>query len=285
MTKKENPTILRENIVKIWKNNLYLKNTIPQQTPSFFLFYLILVYQIFLKARYLHVVNFVFYKNDSYLEIYQNIYKYKKNYLLRPKKEQILFDKRFNLIEKKKYKLKKKILRVIFQNILTTQFFSILFHFYNISLNLRKPLLKKFFKKQLNIKKFANAFFKNSKSFHFVNTIQITTLLNTHRAIDLYTNHFGRELQRVTKKQHWPLIYTFLNIMKKLPSLGFIKQHEFIGFWMELSGRPKYRKRTFTLRVIEGASAVGTFRNRMAYGFGEAYAKIGVFGIKIRITY
>jgi ribosomal protein S3 len=62
-------------------------------------------------------------------------------------------------------------------------------------------------------------------------------------------------------------------------------RRQFYGIIIELSGRPKGRARTYTFRLAEGTIAPQTYRFRIGFGYGEAFAKIGVFGIKTRIGY
>jgi ribosomal protein S3 len=54
---------------------------------------------------------------------------------------------------------------------------------------------------------------------------------------------------------------------------------------VEIAGRPKGRARTFMFRLSEGTVAPQTFRFRIGFGFGEAFAKVGLFGITTRIAY
>jgi hypothetical protein len=49
---------------------------------------------------------------------------------------------------------------------------------------------------------------------------------------------------------------------------------------VEIAGRPKGRSRTFIFRLSEGTIAPQTFRFRVSFGYGEAFAKVGLFGIR-----
>lgn len=100
----------------------------------------------------------------------------------------------------------------------------------------------------------------------------------------MFSNHFGRELERVRKQVHWELIRSFKSLLYKVPIHPDVRRH-FYGLIVEIRGRPKGRSRTITYRLREGALSSQTYRHRVTLGFGIAKAKVGVFGIRTRIAY
>lgn len=62
-------------------------------------------------------------------------------------------------------------------------------------------------------------------------------------------------------------------------------RRQYYGSMIQLTGRPKGRNRTVTIRIIEGSFAPLTYRFRVSYGFGVSFTKVGVFGVKLRIAF
>jgi ribosomal protein S3 len=91
-------------------------------------------------------------------------------------------------------------------------------------------------------------------------------------------------LRRVHKKAHWQLIYSFRDLLENVPLHPAIRR-QFYGLLIEIKGRPRGRKRTFTFRMKEGSVTPQSYSFRISFGMGEALAKVGVLGIKIWLTY
>ncbi len=62
-------------------------------------------------------------------------------------------------------------------------------------------------------------------------------------------------------------------------------RRQLYGYTVEIRGRPRGRARTHIFRMSEGTIAPQTFRFRVTLGYGVAFAKVGLFGIKTRIAY
>jgi hypothetical protein len=118
-----------------------------------------------------------------------------------------------------------------------------------------------------------------AKQKYFINTVYHIILLHYYKAVTSFSQHFGRELQKVRKKVHWKLINGFRTLLDEVPSHPALRR-QFYGITVEIAGRPKGRSRTFIFRLSEGTIAPQTFRFRVSFGYGEAFAKVGLFGIR-----
>lgn len=123
-----------------------------------------------------------------------------------------------------------------------------------------------------------------NKKKYFRNTVNQVILLHYYKTATLFSNHFGRELQKVRKQIHWQLISGLKRIIYTVPTHPQVGRH-FYGLIIEIAGRPKGRSRTVVFRILQGSLASQTYRFRVTTGFGVALAKVGVFGIKTRVAY
>lgn len=280
MALRENPIILRQGFNKLWENNIFLSGA------SIYLHFVILY-----KAQALmsNLFNFKYTKSvngrksigDNDMDDYLNTYKYRRNWRRR----------------KRYFRLHIVTRGREFKNTITTRFEKsslyqqIVQQFSNLGLillqlinRLREPIRRI---KKLGthvIRWVRDKQWSPKKQKHFTNTSNQVVLLHWYKATTLFSNHFGRELQRVRKQIHWKLIGAFKSLLFRIPIHPDVRRH-FYGSTVEIRGRPKGRNRTITYRLREGTLASQTYRNRITLGFGIAKAKIGVFGIRTRLAY
>lgn len=260
--------------------------------------------------RYHRIISHRTNKNSLDFDEYLNIYKYQKNAKKRRTRlEKSLTRKTKNLwsyiadkkslwlLSKKNQKLKKTkkeensrfsiISRfkkgALYQQILQ-EFGEISCQIPGILFRVRQPLRRlRFFDD-----KFAKAFYRTipflAKQKYFINTVYHIILLHYYRAVTPFSQHFGRELQKIRKQVHWRLIYHFRSLLHIVPSHSRLRR-QFYGISIEIAGRPRGRSRTFIFRITQGTIAPQTFRFRVSLGYGVAFAKVGLFGIRTRVAY
>lgn len=297
MSFREHPMLLRQSFVKLWPNNIFLQEEELPRRHFLSLYQTQILLETVLHYRYTKIVASKSDENETHLDQYLNIYKYQKN---RRWKKTRHIRGRLNIILQpyKKWHQERSLIKEadqkssLFQRFIKTSVYQQFLReviekvtkIFGLLLRTREPIRRLGFINTETIAWFRRSVGPIKKEKHFLNTVHQIILLHYYKSTPLFANHFGRELEKVHKKVHWRLIYSFKNLLQSVPL--YPKMHrQFHGLLIEIKGRPKGRKRTFIFRIREGAVAPQSYFFRISFGMGEALAKVGALGIKIWITY
>ena len=300
MSSRENPIILRQSFVKLWTNNIFLPEANSQKLQFISLFKTKVATECLMYYRYTRIIATRSNKNDADLDEYINTYKYQKNMARRKKRTRknrlggkkkavASFSSRKWQARKPKgdnqrFSLQRRFKKgVLYQQILH-DFAEVSVKMLGLLFRIRQPLRRLSFFSDRFAKIFYRLMPSVAKKKYFINTAYHTVLLHYYKAVAPFSQHFGRELQKVRKQVHWHLFRDFRKILHQVPNLPRMRR-QFYGLLIEIAGRPRGRSRTYLFRMAEGTVAPQIFRHRVTLGYGEAFAKVGSFGIKTRLAY
>lgn len=245
--------------------------------------------------RYHRVVASRTNKSDNDIDEYVNLYKYEKNrqrrrFRTKRSRHEVkhnTFDSRRSVWNKSnnfRFSLTARFKKsALYQQILQ-DFSDLSVGLLGLLFRVRQPLRRLSFFNDVVAKRFYKKIPFMSSQKYFINTVFHIILLHYYKAVTPFSQHFGRELQKIRKQVHWRLIYNFRALLYKVPSMSRMRR-QLYGYTVEIRGRPRGRARTHIFRMSEGTVAPQTFRFRVTLGYGTAFAKVGLFGIKTRIAY
>lgn len=281
MPRQENTTILRQAFNKLWQNNIFLPEQ-QEQRLTFLPFVLGHgVLRRFLHKKFTSLVSW----RTNKLDFYNNLYKYRKNEKVRRRR-----NKRPRLVivtrlRPFKFTLPGRFEKTLFYQILLQPLMDRVFSFRQFLLRLREPIRRLWVMRVSQVINCMRKVIDRLRRYkYFRNSVATIILLHYYKASDFFAKHFSREFQRVRKKQQWPTFYAFKKLLYTIPLHRQIGRH-FYGFLLQMAGRPKARNRTIVCRMKQGYVVSQTYSIRLASGIGEAFSKVGVFGIKTLVAY
>lgn len=200
MSLRENPVILRQGFTKLWDNNIMLSDELNTSTQYTTLYKVQTLLKNLVFYKYTRFINNRTVVIDSEVDHYFNFYKYRKN-LRKPRRKQYQFKyfmRKFGFKRTIAYRFAKSTIKQQAIQQITGLSTSLL----NWFGRLREPIRRL---KGVNVKfiKWAQINLRNkAKQKYFTNTCNIIVLLHFYKAVDLFSKHFGRELEKVRKKFH-----------------------------------------------------------------------------------
>jgi hypothetical protein len=144
-------------------------------------------------------------KNDVDLDEYANLYKYQKNvriYWEEANKEKLEQRRKKHIGDERRFLRQTRFKKYSLYNQLFSYFYDTLIKIWGFLFRFCQPLRHLSFVNSYFGRQFFKGMKKLSKQKYFINTVYHIVLLHYYKAVAAFSQHFGRELQKVRKKVH-----------------------------------------------------------------------------------